>query len=77
MSCECVLKCGKPCKPTDIINQGKWESLQLKTQNYSGLDKFGFVYTTPWEDRPANHCMHLSCYSHLEFEGQKKVKSLC
>ena len=60
MSCECVLKCGKPCKSTDIINQGKWDSLQLKAQNWSRLDKFGDVNTTiSWEDLPANHYMHL------------------
>ena len=62
MSYECVPKCGKPCKPTDTINEGKWDSLQLKAQNWSGLDKFGDVYTTTlWEDGPTNHYMHSSC----------------
>ena len=63
MSYECVLKCGKPCKPTDTINQGKWDSLQLKAQNWSGLDKCGDGYTTTsWEDGLTNHYMNLSCY---------------
>ena len=63
MSYECVLKCGKPCEATDTINQGKWESLQLKSPKWSGLDKFGDVYTTTsWEDGPNNHYMHSSCY---------------
>ncbi len=63
MSYECVLKCGKPCKPTATIGQGKWESLQAKTSNWSGLDKFGDVYdTTSWEDGPRNRYMHQTCY---------------
>ena len=63
MSYECVLKCGKPCNATDTITQGKWESLQLKAPKWSGLGKFGDVYTTTsWEDGPTNHHMHRSCY---------------
>jgi hypothetical protein len=47
---ECVLKWGKPCKSSDTIGQGKWDSLQSKSQNWSGLDKFGDVYnTTSWQ----------------------------
>ena len=51
MSHECVLSCGKPCKTTDIISEKKWESLQSKAKNWTGLDKFGNVYNiTSWKD---------------------------
>ncbi len=63
MPFECVLKCGKPCKSSDIITQGKWDSLQSKTQNSSGLYKFGDVYnTTLWQDGPGSHYIHHACY---------------
>ena len=63
MSYECVLKCGKPCESSDKINQGKWGRLQSKAKNWSGLDKFGHVYTTTsWQDGPGNHYIHQSCY---------------
>lgn len=63
MSYECILKCGKPCKSSDIISQAKWESLQSKSSNWSGLDKFGSVYeTTSWKDGPRDHYIHQSCY---------------
>ena len=63
MSFECVLKCGKPCNPSDIIGQDKWQSLQTIAKHWSGLDKFTNVYnTTPWQDGPGGHYMHQSCY---------------
>ena len=63
MPYECVLKCGQPCKSSDTISQGKWDSLQSKAKNWSGLDKFGDVYNTmSWEDGPGNHYMHQTCY---------------
>lgn len=81
MSYECVLQCGKPCKSFDSINQGKWESLQSKAKNWSGLDKFGNVYTTTsWQDGQWGHYMHQSCYismsssDKLEKARQRKNK---
>ena len=81
MPYECVLKCGKMCKSSDIISQAKWESLELKTKNWSGLDKFGNVYdTTSWKNGPNNHYVHLSCYisilssDKLEKAQQRKSK---
>ena len=79
---ECgILKCGKPCKSSDIISQAKWESLQSKTRNWSGLDKFGSVYeSTSWKDGPRDHYMHQSCYisisssDKLEKARQRKSK---
>ena len=44
MPYECVLKCGQPRKSSDTISQGKWDSLQLKAKNWSGIDKFGDVH---------------------------------
>lgn len=63
MSYECVLKCGKPFEPSDKMNQGKWDSLQSKAKNWSGLDKYGHVYTTTLcQNGPENHYIHQSCY---------------
>lgn len=63
MSYDCVLKCGKQCNSSHTISQGKWESLQSKTKNWLGLDKFGDVYNiTSWKDGPKSHHMHQICY---------------
>ena len=63
MSLECVLKCGNPCKSTETISDSKWESLQSKSQKWSGLDKFGDLYSTiSWEDGPRCYYMHQKCY---------------
>jgi hypothetical protein len=49
--------------PLISIGQGKWEILQSKTKNWSGLDKFCDVYnTTSWQDGPWSHYMHPACY---------------
>ena len=73
MPYECVLKCGDPCKSSDTIGQGKWESLQTKTKNWSGLDKFGDVYyTTSWTDGPSGHYMHQTCY--ISVSSSKRLK---
>lgn len=63
MPYDCVLKCGKICQFSDTISRGKWESLQAKTRNWSGLDKFGDVYnSTSWADGPGGQYMHQACY---------------
>ena len=63
MSYECVLKCGKLCTHSDTITENQWESLQLKTQKWSGLDKFGDVYNNiSWKDGPKSYYMHKTCY---------------
>ena len=81
MSRECVLQCGNPCKSSDTIGQVKWESLESKSQLWTGLDTFGKVYhTTPWADGPASHYMHQSCYisisSSTRLESARKRKQL-
>ena len=63
MSYQCVLRCGRPCKSSDIITQGKWDSVQSKSQNWSGLDKFGDVHdSTAWKNGPDGYYMHKACY---------------
>jgi len=80
MSYECVLKCGKSCTPSDTISKTKWNSLREKTQNWSGLDKYGDVYhTTSWDQGPDNFYMHESCYIYVsssrKLEQAKKHKT--
>ena len=81
MSYQCVLRCGRPCKSSDIITQGKWDSVQSKSQNWSGLDKFGDVHdSTAWKNGPDGYHMHKACYitlsssTHLEKAQQRKQK---
>ena len=58
-----MLKCGRPCNSSETISQGKRESLKLKSQNWTGLDKFWDVYdNTSWGYGPANYYMHVACY---------------
>ena len=46
-----MVKYGMACNPTDTITQGKWNSLQSKSEAWTGLDKFGDVYdTTEWKN---------------------------
>ncbi len=60
---ECVMKCGNPCNVTDTISQVRWESLKSKSEKWSGLDKFGDVYSsTSWDTGPSGNYMHNSCY---------------
>ena len=62
-SYECLLKCGKPCTSGDTIGKGRWQSLQSKAKNWSGLDKFGDTYdSTAWENGPQYYYMHRACY---------------
>lgn len=73
MSYECVLKCGKTCKSSDIISQGKWQSLESKSKRWSGLDRYGDIYsTTSWQDGPANYYMHQGCY--ISISSSDKVE---
>ena len=63
MSYECVMKCGNPCNVTDTISQVRWDSLKLKSEKWSGLDKFADVYrSTSWDTGPSSYYMHQSCY---------------
>ena len=56
MAYECVLKCGMACNSTDTISQHKWDSLQLKSKAWTGLDRFGGVHdTTSWENGPVRY----------------------
>ena len=73
MSYQCVLKCDRPCKSSDTITQCKRESMQSKSQNWSGFDKFGDVHdSTVWKFGPDGYHMHKACYitlsssTHLE-----------
>ena len=62
MSSECIL-CGKACPASNTLTKGKWESVQVKSKLWSGLDKFGDVHErTPWDGGPAGYLMHPSCY---------------
>ena len=79
MAYECLLKCGKPCRPSDSITERKWDSLKAKTEKWSGLDKYGDVFdTTPWQDGPQNYYVHDSCYitisSSVRLEKAKRLK---
>ena len=50
---ECILKCVNLCKSTDNNIDSEWESLQIKSKNWPGLDKFGDLYSNiPWKDGP-------------------------
>lgn len=46
MAYECVLKCGMTCGSSDTITQGKWDSLQYKSKEWIGLDRFGDGHDT-------------------------------
>lgn len=73
MPYECVLKCGKSCKSTDTIGEGKWVNLEAKAKKWSGLDKFGDVYsTTSWKDGPKEYYMHQACY--ISISSQEKLE---
>ena len=60
---ECFLKCGKLCTPLETISSVKWERLESKTLNWSGLDKYGDIHkSTNWKNGPSNQFMHDACY---------------
>jgi len=53
---SCILPCGKLCvKASDSISSTeRWETIKKKALLWSGLDKFGDVYTTvDWDNGPA------------------------
>jgi hypothetical protein len=61
---SCILQCGGLCdEVTDAITSVEsWENIKEKAMLWSGLDKFGDVYTTiDWNNGPGRQCAHKSC----------------
>ena len=66
---KCILLCGEPCTADDSIDNitpEKWESIQSKSLQWKGLDKFQHVHgNVDWKKGPEGCYMHSSCYTTL------------
>ena len=64
---ECILLCGRPCTADDSLDNitaDKWESIQSKSLQWEGLDKFQHVHgNVDWKKGPDYCYMHSSCYT--------------
>ena len=58
-----MVKYAMACNLTDTITQGKRNSLQSKSETWTGLHKFGDVYdTTEWNNVFDKLCYFCICY---------------
>ena len=66
---DCILQCSNPCFASDSLDNittDKWDSMQAKSMEWKGLDKFGDVYcSVDWEKGPNGLHMHNTCYTSL------------